>query len=88
MSEISFWDCKYYEVLDFYQGGFVAECSKKNVQMSDEEDICKDCEFKEKKVLEEGVFDCLDLENGVAYHDCSECDMECESRNYFEKVKE
>ena len=56
--------------------------------MSDEEDICKDCEFKEKKLLEEGAFDCLDLEKGVAYHDCSECDRECESRNYFEKVKE
>ena len=82
------WDCKHYEVLDFYQGGFVAECKKKQVQMSDEEYICENCEDKEKREIIEDMFDCLDLEKGVAYSDCDDCeDIECVNRNYFEEVK-
>lgn len=82
------WDCKYYEVLDFYQGGFVGECKKKQIQISDEEDICENCLDKEKREIEEGMFECLDLEKGVAYSDCTDCDnTECTNRNYFEKVE-
>lgn len=83
------WDCKYYEVLDFYQGGFVGECKKKQIQISDEEDICENCLDKEKREIEEGMFDCLDLDRGVACSDCDECDnVGCGSRYYFEKVGE
>lgn len=85
---MNIWDCKYYEVLDFYQGGFVAECKKKQIQISDEEDICENCEDKEKREIIEGMFDCLDLEKGVAYHNCDECDnIECEDRYYFEELE-
>lgn len=49
----------------------------------------ENCGDKEKREIEKSMFDCLDLEKGVAYSDCDDCDnIECVNRNYFEEAEE
>ena len=75
--------CVYYAPLDYWKGGMVVECKKTKEFIEECPPDCKYYKYN-PNYLEDMV--CLDLSTGTAIEDCEDCSMDCDDRNYFEKV--